>query len=138
MTPGEGKYGYQPTVRSYFKKANGVTGANFSVNENMTYSEGSAGKYYIDLRGGFPTGETDGEKIYAVLGVQDNLDRGTRLFIAREYIWAAEPEDIEVPPEYGPIEYHNGPTGISPLLLAVPAVLAAVVIVGFAARRKRK
>lgn len=138
VTPGEGKFGYQPTVRSYFKKANGEIVEKFGLNENMTYSEGSAGKYYIDLRGSFPAGETDGEKIYAVLGVQDDLDRGTRLFIAREYTWAAEPEDIEVPPEYGPIEYHNGPAGISPFLLAVPAVLVVVVIVGFAARRKRK
>ena len=65
VTPGEGRYGFEPEVISYFKKPDGTEVQRFGVHENMTFSEGSAGKYYIDLRGRFPAGEEDGQKLYA-------------------------------------------------------------------------
>ena len=136
---GEGEYGFQPDVRSYFTEANGTVIESFSVNEHMTFSTGSDGKYYIDPHGKFPAGETDGQKLYAVLGVQDDLDRGTRMFIAYEYRWVDQPEDIEVPPEYGPIEYFDDPVSVtrrSPLLLIVPAA-AVILAVVFLVTRKR-
>ena len=135
---GEGDYGANFAVNSYFKLANGTEIKRFGVGENM-YS-GSEGKYYIDLRGSFPAGEEGGQKIYAVLGVQDNIDRETRVFIAYQYKWVDQPEDIEVPPEYGPIEYHNDPVSVvsrNPVLFLLPVLLAAVVVFVILVVRRR-
>lgn len=132
VTLGEGEYGFQPSVRSYFTKANGTVIERFDVGENMTFSTGSEGKYYINPYAKFPVGETDGQKLYALLGVQDELDRGTRLFIAYEYQWVERAEEIEVPAQYGPIEYFDDPVPAaqrSPLLMIVPVPLAAGVAV---------
>ena len=137
---GEGDYGFQPTVRSYFKLADGTVIERFGIQENMTRAEGSEGKYYIDLRGELPVGEEAGQKIYAVLGVQDDIDRGTRVFVAYQYEWVDQPEDIEVPPEYGPIEYHNDPVSVIsryPVLILIPLLLIAAIVI-FAVRRRRR
>ena len=137
VTPGEGRYGFEPEVISYFKKPDGTEVQRFGVHENMTFSEGSAGKYYIDLRGRFPAGEEDGQKLYAVVGTQDEPGRETRVFIAYEYRWVDEPETIEVPDQYGPVEYHNTPAG-KPVLYGLIIGAALIVIVTVVLLRKRR
>ena len=138
---GEGEYGFLPTVRSYFTEANGTEIRSFSITENMTFSTGSEGKYFISPYGKFPVGEEDGQTLYALLGVQDDLDGETRMFIAYEYRWVDQPEDIEVPPEYGPIEYFDDPISVarrSPIPLLVPVLVAAAVVVLLIRRHKRR
>lgn len=139
VTPGEGRYGFEPEVISYFKKPDGTEVQRFGVHENMTFSEGSAGKYYIDLRGRFPAGEEDGQKLYAVVGTQDEPGRETRVFIAYVYRWVDEPETIEVPDQYGPVEFHNTPAG-KPVLygLIIGAVMIVFVIIVFLRKRRKK
>ncbi|MEE3437977.1 MAG: hypothetical protein VZR05_07490 [Lachnospiraceae bacterium] len=139
VTPGEGRYGFEPEVISYFKKPDGTEVQRFGVHENMTFSEGSAGKYYIDLRGRFPAGEEDGQKLYAVVGTQDEPGRETRVFIAYVYRWVDEPETIEVPDQYGPVEFHNTPAG-KPVLygLIIGAVMSVFVIIVFLRKRRKK
>ena len=143
ITLGEGDYGFLPTVRCHFTKANGEEIPRFSVRENMTFSSGSEGKYYIDPHAKFPVGEEDGQKIYALLSVQDDLDGGTRVFIAWEYTWVEQPEEIEVPTQYGPIEFIDPidpePSAQrSPVILIVPVLLAAAVVILLVRRHKRK
>lgn len=139
LAQGEGEYGFIPSIRSYFTTASGQELQRFNVHENMTFSSGSEGKYYINPYGILPAGEADGQKLYALLGVQDDLDRGTRVFIAYEYTWFAVPEDIEVPAEYGPIEYYDTPVSTAvrfPVLLLVSAAVLIGIVAVVVCRRR--
>lgn len=147
IEPGAGDYGVKVDVRSYFGSVrDGAPYERFSIGENMTQDTGYDGtKYYLDTSGHLPEGIEDGEKIYIVLGVMDGGEGTTRMYTAWEYTWAAEPETIEVPDQYGPIEYfeYTPPEisgHISPLLILVPAAVigGAVVLIVRAVKKRRK
>ena len=105
---GTGDYGFEPTVRWYCKTMKGEEVRQFSIHENMIESSGSDGKkFYFDPRGEFPVGEEDGEKIYLLFGTMDDQSGDMRMFTAYEYTWKDEPEIIEVPDQFGPIEYFD-------------------------------
>ena len=80
----------------------------FSIGEIMHESSGYTGgeKYYLTPSAHFadvdPGQLADGDRIYLVLTASGGESAAR---IAWEYNWVAEPEDIEVPESYGPIEY---------------------------------
>ena len=125
-------------VDPFTARRDGTPVERFSVGEHMTQATGYDGtKYYIELSGALPEGKTDGEKLYAALSAQDGEGLIT-VWTVWEYTWAAEPETVEVPDEYGPIEYHL--TGLAVLvpIAAVIAAVAAIIAAALVRRKKRK
>jgi LPXTG-motif cell wall-anchored protein len=59
------------------------------------------------------------------------------VFISYEYRWVDEPETIEVPDQYGPVEYHNT-SARSPVLHGLIIGAALIVIVTVVLLRKRR
>ncbi len=141
VTLGEGKYGFDAEVLSYFERMDGTEVKKFSVKENMRATSNDGEKYAISLCGEFPVGETAGQKLYAMVGTQDDIDRETRIFMAWEYEWIDEPEEIEVPPQYGPIEYFDTPVKaafyFAPFIIGAVLVIAVILIVVFLRKKRR-
>ena len=81
----------------------------FAIGEVMSESTGyqDGEKYFLTPTGHFEDAGyenlKDGDKMYIVLTAEGG---DMRARIAYEYSWVAEPEDIEVPEQLGPIEYH--------------------------------
>lgn len=133
IAPGEGKYGVKVDVREYFKsQKDGTPIERFSIGEKMTESSGSNGtKYYLSPKVSLPEGTEDGEKIYLVLGAMDGGEGTTRMYTAWEYTWAAEPETIVVPDEYGPIEeFTASAPGVNYVILALCTLPLLGIVVG--------
>ena len=136
VEPGGNEYGVKITVRSRFRTVKGEEIGSFSIGNGMTEATGYDGtKYYLNPSAQLPVGQSDGEKLYMILGTMDGVDRSTRMYTVWEYTWVAQPETIEVPDEYGPIEY--GPETRIPLLL-IPLILLIIVTATILRIRSRR
>lgn len=140
IQPGAGKYGVKVDTRSKFKTYQGQEIDTFSIHENMSLSSGSDGKkFYLTPTGNFPEGETGGEKLYVVLGVMDGGSGETRMYTAWEYTWVDQPETIQVPDQYGPIEYSPMETILKlAAVILIPVLILVLVVVLLLRRRKRR
>ncbi|MBE6910205.1 MAG: hypothetical protein E7474_11640 [Ruminococcaceae bacterium] len=74
-----------------------------------------------------PVGQADGEPLCIVLDVTDEQS-GVRTLAVWDFRWKQGPITVEVPPQYGPIEYYDSPVGMLAKLLAILSAAAVPVL----------
>ena len=85
------------------------------------------GKREIVVNTYLPEGQTDGEPLSIVLDVTDEAS-GVRTLAVWDYRWTQGPITVEVPTQYGPIEYFDSPIGWFARLVAMLLIVALPVL----------
>ena len=90
-----GEYGVKVSPTQFFR--GGLPGDEyeaFGTGDDYVIHRTDNHWYYMSQEGYFPVGETDGEKIYLVLGAMDLMTKKCRMYNVYEFTWDGTPETV--------------------------------------------